>query len=164
MEVLGVAFTLLNSVVIITLSIYRKTSDLLIEAKKSIADEFSICQKNFGNTFSNYAIEESPINDATDRLKRIVFSGHLDIHIIKIFSRELLLMIIFALIGVLLSLVSLVKGFFTSGNSSLWSLRTSLILGIPIIILVFELFILCRSLFIEKRAKEIKNKYRTREY
>lgn len=164
MEVLGVAFTLLNSVVIITLSIYRKTSDLLIEAKKSIADEFSSCQKNFGNTFSNYAIEESPINDAIDRLKRIVFSSHLDIHIIKIFSRELLLMIIFALIGVLLSLVSLVKGFFTSGNSSLWSLRTSLILGIPIIILVFELFILCRSLFIEKRAKEIKNKYRTREY
>lgn len=162
MEVLGIAFTLLNSIVFLTFSICRKTNDLLLETKNSIMDEFSYCQKDFGEVF--YGAAESLINHSIDRMRRLIFTGHSDIHVLGKYGKELQQIIITAFFGFILSIISLLLGFFISGQSTILDMRTKLILGFPFSILIFESIVLLRSFTIEKKVKAIKNKYRTRSY
>jgi hypothetical protein len=99
-----------------------------------------------------------------DRLKRIYICGHSDIHLLKNSSRELRFIVTIALIGFVTALASLIIGLNTSGDSSLWNLRNRLIIIVPVVILIVELFTLTRSLYMEKRVKKIRYKYKNREY
>lgn len=164
MQTLGIIFTVLNAIVFFTLSIFRKTKELLHEAEQYIKDEFSEGQLSFSRVLLAPVIEDGQLVSLVGRLKQIVFVGHSDIHILRRYRRELLFSIIIAVTGFVFSLASLVTGAIYIKPDIGSNILPRIFFIIPGVVSVLELVILCRALFVEDRAKALKEKYRTREY
>jgi len=164
MEALGVLFTFLNSIVFYSLKIYRDADNILEGAKQSIKDEYCRSQKEFGHIVSNYDVNERQLEESVDRLKIIHFHGHTDTHLLRMTNKELQIMLSIAFMGFVIVLISLIVGLVSKQESVFWDYRNILIMLIPSIWLFFEISILLRFLFLEKRMKQIKSKYINREY
>ena len=164
MEALGVLFTFLISIVFYSLKIYRDADNILEGAKQSIKDEYCRSQKEFGHIVSNYDVNERQLEESVDRLKIIHFHGHTDTHLLRMTNKELQIMLSIAFMGFVIVLISLIVGLVSKQESVFWDYRNILIMIIPSIWLFFEISILLRFLFLEKRMKQIKSKYINREY
>ena len=164
MEALGVLFTFLNSIVFYSLKIYRDADNILEGAKQSIKDEYCRSQEEFGHIVSSYDVNKRQLEESVNRLKIIHFHGHTDTHLLRMTNKELQIMLSIAFMGFVIVLISLIVGLVSKQESVFWDYRNILIMIIPSIWLFFEISILLRFLFLEKRMKQIKSKYINREY
>jgi hypothetical protein len=164
MQALAIVFTALNAVVFLTLSIYRKAKDFLHDAEIAVKDESCRSLRDFGKLLLNSAVEEEQLENSIGRLGRTFFSGHADLHLIRRYSWELLCSIIAAFFGFVASLSSLAISIFMIKPNVVPDGSRSFFVLIAFIILIVEVFLLCRTLFVEDRAKGIKDKYLTRGF
>lgn len=164
MEVIGILFGLLNSIAFYTWSVVRKVDDLIRSSEKAIHQEFLSKQKEFGRILTRSEIVEDHFELVTDSIKKIYFNSHQDIHKLYWYRREVNVITPTTIIGFCIVLVSLILGHFQPKNSIFFSLRNQLIFSVPLVFFVVESLIFWRVNKIEKKIKNIQDKYEFQGY